>query len=93
MSRKVKNDFAYPTACTLRFQFASLGDRPALDLFWYDGGMKPRLPQEVEAHDVEMAAEGILFVGEDGSILAGFHGQDPRLITKHQNKPLARRPA
>ena len=27
-------------------------------------------------------------MGENGSILAGFHGQNPRLITKHGSKPL-----
>ena len=61
---------------------------PALDLFWYDGGMKPRLPEEVEAHDVEMSREGILFVGDEGAILAGFHGQDPQLFAKGQSEPL-----
>jgi len=88
VSRPAKNDFSYPTACTLRLQFAARRDRPALDLFWYDGGMKPRLPKEVEAHDVKMAKEGILFVGDRGTILAGFHGQNPQLFAKGQRKPL-----
>jgi len=78
ISRTVTNDFAYPTACALRFKFAARADMPALDLFWYDGGMKPRLPEEVEAHDVELPKEGILYVGDEGAILAGFHGQKPQ---------------
>jgi len=88
VSRVVKNDFAYPTACTIRFHFVPKGDMPALDLFWYDGGMKPRLPKEIEVHNVEMDREGILFIGDQGTIMAGFHGQNPRLFTKGQNKPL-----
>ena len=88
LSRTVNNDFAYPTGCTLRFRFAAQGNRPALDLFWYDGGMKPRLPEEVEAHNVEMGREGILFVGEQGSILAGFHGQNPHLYAQGKCSPL-----
>jgi len=87
-SRTVQNDFAYPTGCTLRFEFAARGNTPALDLFWYDGGMKPRLPKAVEAHNIEMGREGILFVGDKGTIMAGFHGQDPRLFANGQNKPL-----
>lgn len=63
-------------------------DMPELDLFWYDGGMKPRLPAEVEAHTTEMAREGILFVGDEGVIMAGFHGQSPQLFVKGQCKPL-----
>jgi len=89
VSRTVNNDFSYPIACALRFQFAARGDRPAVELFWYDGGMKPRLPDEVEAHNVEMEREGILFVGDQGAILAGFHGQDPQLFTKGKRQPLS----
>ena len=44
VSRPVDNDFSYPTGCTLRFQFAARQDMPALDLFWYDGGMKHACP-------------------------------------------------
>ncbi len=82
VSHKVHNDYSYPAACNIRLEFAARGDQPALDLFWYDGGMKPRLPREVEAHDIEMSPEGILFVGDEGIILAGFHGESPRLFSK-----------
>ncbi len=88
VSRTEENDFSYPTACTVRFKFAARGDLPALDLFWYDGGMKPRLPDLVEAQDVAMAAEGILFVGDKGAIMAGFNGQDPNLFAGGKREPL-----
>jgi len=84
VSRPVQNDYSYPAACSLRFRFAS----PALDLFWYDGGMKPRLPHEVEVHDVAMSREGILFVGDEGAVMAGFHGQEPRLFKGGRQQPL-----
>jgi len=88
VSRPVDNDFSYPTGCTLRFQFAARQDMPALDLFWYDGGMKPRLPVEISEHGIQIDREGILFIGDEGAIIAGFNGQDPRLFAKGQNKPL-----
>jgi hypothetical protein len=50
--------------------------------------MKPRLPDEVEAQNVEMAPEGILFVGDKGAILGGFHGQDPQLFANGKQTPL-----
>jgi hypothetical protein len=59
-----------------------------VDLFWYDGGMKPRLPEVVEAHNVEMAREGILFVGDDGAMLADFRGQNPLRFAKGQRSPV-----
>ncbi len=80
VSQTVKNDFAYPTACALRFQFAPSQDRPGVELLWYDGGMRPRIPREVEAHNPPLGPEGILFVGDSGLILAGFHGEEPKLF-------------
>jgi predicted dehydrogenase len=88
VSRTVDNDFAYPTACSLRFQFAERPDRAAVELFWYDGGMKPRLPEALEKADVRMEREGILFVGDEGVILAGFHGQNPQLFKAGLGRPL-----
>jgi predicted dehydrogenase len=88
VSQTARNDFAYPTACTLRFKFAPAGDRPALELFWYDGGMRPRLPAELEAQHRPIGAEGIWFLGERGSILAGFNGQEPQLFTRGAVQPL-----
>jgi hypothetical protein len=88
VSRPVTNDFSYPIGCAIRLHFAARGNTPAMDLFWYDGGMKPRLPREIESHNVEMDREGILFVGDEGAIMAGFRGDEPRLFAKGQNKPL-----
>jgi hypothetical protein len=88
VSRPKKNDFAYPTATMQRFHFEAEGDRPEVDLFWYDGGMKPRLPDHMEAQDVTMGKEGILFVGDDGAIMAGFRGRDPHVFTKGKKKAL-----
>ena len=88
VSRPAKNDFSYPAACTLRFKLPARPHLPALELFWYDGGMKPRLPEEIEAQDIEMPREGILFVGDHGVIMAGFQGQYPRLFAKGKSGPL-----
>ena len=88
ISRTTQNDFSYPTACSIRFQFAARAGRPAMELFWYDGGMKPRLPAEVERQNVEMPREGILFVGDRGTIMAGFQGQGARVFTRGKVEPL-----
>ncbi|HPM82728.1 MAG TPA: Gfo/Idh/MocA family oxidoreductase [Candidatus Anammoximicrobium sp.] len=88
VSRTVTNDFAYPIGCAIRLKFAARGTAPPVELFWYDGGMKPRLPGEVETHNVEMGREGILFVGQQGAIMAGFHGQDPQLFAQGKREPL-----
>ena len=80
VSTKVKNDFAFPTASSVRFRFPARGSRPAVDLTWYDGGMKPPTPPELDEDRKEFPAEGMMFVGEKGKILAGFRVEEPRLI-------------
>ena len=81
VSMKVANDYSFPAASTVRFKFAAKGERPALELFWYDGGMRPRTPEELDRANEELADEGMLFVGEKGKILAGFWGDKPRLLS------------
>jgi hypothetical protein len=78
---RIKNDYSFPAACTIRFKFSAKGNRPALDLFWYDGSMKPPTPGELEAQDRELLAEGMMFVGDQGRILAGFLGENPQVIS------------
>src|SRR5687767_10832956 len=76
----LKNDYSFPAACTIRFKFAAKGDRPPLDLFWYDGSMKPPTPEELEADNKDLLPEGMLFIGDSGKILAGLRGENPQLI-------------
>lgn len=71
-----KNDVAFPTAGTMRFRFK----QPELEIFWYDGGMKPRTPEELEIDNEELPASGMLFVGDSGKIIGDFLGNRPRLI-------------
>ena len=88
VSRPAKNDFAFPTACSIRLKYAARQEMPGLDLFWYDGGMKPRLPGEVEALGFEMSKEGIMFIGDEGTVTADFNGQNPQLFAKGKREPL-----
>lgn len=77
---RIKNDYSFPAACTIRMRFAAKGERPALDIFWYDGGIKPAVPEELMAENKELGEEGMLFVGDKGKILGGFRSDNPQLI-------------
>ena len=83
---KIQNDYSFPAACTVRFGFAANGSRPALDLFWYDGSMKPPRPAELENQNDDLPAEGLMFVGDSGKILADFLGDNPRIIPEKKRK-------
>jgi hypothetical protein len=86
VSTRILNDYSFPVACTIRFRFGAKGNRPAIDLFWYDGGMKPRTPDELEEENRQLPAEGMMFVGDQGRILAGFRGEDPHLIPERKSR-------
>jgi Oxidoreductase family, NAD-binding Rossmann fold/Oxidoreductase family, C-terminal alpha/beta domain len=84
ISFQVKNDFSFPTASTVRFKYPASGRRPALDLVWYDGGMRPPTPPELEIDNKELPIEGMMFAGSKGKILAGFFLEDAHLIPERR---------
>jgi len=79
-----KNDVSFPIASTMRFRFAAKGDKPPLEIFWYDGGMRPPTPEELEIDKKEMPASGMMFVGDKGKILGDFLGNNPQIIPQRK---------
>ena len=63
------NDFSFPYANRVRFKFAARGRWQPLDLYWYDGGMRPFTPDVLAAEGKSTPATGTLFVGDAGMIL------------------------
>ena len=54
---------------------------PAVELYWYDGGLLPCRPAELEEGRMMSDEDGIIFVGEKGKILAeGWGAESVRLI-------------
>lgn len=78
VSHGVKNDVAFPYSCIVRFKFPRQETLPAFELLWYDGGMKPSTPDELG--DGILPREGMMFVGDEGKILAGFRCEKPVLL-------------
>jgi predicted dehydrogenase len=75
----------YPLASIVRYNFPARGDMPPVKFTWYDGGLKPPRPDELEENRPMKVAEeeedeGLLFVGDRGKILCSFHGGHPQLI-------------
>ena len=85
---RVNNDFSFPMASTVRFRYPANGNRGPVDLCWYDGGMRPPIPEELSSVNKELPQEGMLFVGDTGKILAGFNIENPEIISgKKMEKP------
>ena len=80
-----------PVAATVHYQFAARGDMPAVKVHWYDGGLLPARPEELENDRPLDAEDGTIFVGDKGKILVrGWGGETPKLIpeSKHRETTL-----
>ncbi|MGH9373563.1 MAG: Gfo/Idh/MocA family oxidoreductase [Vicinamibacterales bacterium] len=77
---------ALPKASVVRWRHPATTTRPAVDTFWYDGGMKPQTPEELYADQEDLADEGMLIIGDKGKILCDFRGNSPRLVPKSRHQ-------
>ncbi|HDS07137.1 MAG TPA: Gfo/Idh/MocA family oxidoreductase [Bacteroides sp.] len=80
VSMQEENNVAFPHSCMVEFGFPQQEELPPFKLFWYDGGMKPFLPDELKAAGEALPREGMMFVGDQGRILGSFHGDRPRIL-------------
>jgi hypothetical protein len=89
VSRKQHNDVSFPHASTIRFHHPARDAQPALDVFWYDGGMRPATPRALFDVGQTLAPSGMMFVGDDGIIVGSFHGNNPQVYARGKRKPNA----
>ena len=75
-----KFDESFPRATIVHYDFPARAGMPPVRVTWYDAGLRPPAPPELEGAALEN--EGLLFVGDSGKILCGFNGSEPRLIPK-----------
>lgn len=61
-----------------RYKFGPRGSHPAVNVTWYDGGLRPPLPEAVAADEkLEGGGNGIIFIGDKGVISCGGWGARP----------------
>ncbi len=64
------NGETYPLGSRVQYEFPARGDMPPVTLVWYDGGLRPPRPRDLDA-GVHMGDNGTMFVGDKGMILNG----------------------
>ena len=87
-STKVNSETT-PVASIVRYDFPARGDMPPVELTWYDGGLKPARPKELEEG---RKLGNLLIVGDKGKIMCGTNGNSPRLIPEAKMKAYKRPP-
>ncbi|MHC4239113.1 MAG: Gfo/Idh/MocA family protein, partial [Planctomycetota bacterium] len=78
------NDETYPAGSVIRYHFGPIGEMSPVTVTWYDGGLLPWRPKELERKR-RFPGHGGLYVGEEGTILAPL-GDGPRLIPESKMK-------
>ena len=81
------NDDSYPLASMVTFNFPARGDMPPVKLTWYDGGLMPPRPDDLEpGRMMGDKGGGVLFVGTKGKLMCSVYGENPRLIPETKMK-------
>lgn len=91
-STKVNSE-TYPLASTVHYRFPARDGMPPVKMTWYDGGIMPPQPEELEPGR-RMGSDngGVLFVGEKSKLVCGCYGNSPRLIPETKMKEYNRPP-
>ena len=72
---KPPNTESYPRASMVHYHFPAREGFPPLKLTWYDGGLMPETPEELEpGRKMGDQYGGVLYIGSKGKILTGSHG-------------------
>lgn len=79
------NNASFPAWSIITYHFPAKGSRPPVKMFWYDGGKLPPRPPGLEDNR-QLGDNGIYFVGDKGTILAGGWSGTPRLVPESRMK-------
>ncbi len=79
-----------PQAEVLVYEFPARGKMPPVKMTWWDGGLTPPRPLELEIGRRLGNDGGILFIGSKGMMMCGTYGDNPRLIPEQRMKDYKR---
>ncbi len=85
-----QNDFIFPTASTIAFEFAERGkDLPAMSINWYDGTKNPPPRPKELAEGRNLYACGKVIYSDDLTFMGGTHGSTLRIIPETKMREIS----
>jgi len=92
LSRTSVNDESFPKASIVRWEFPRRGWRAGFVAYWYDGGLMPTIPAELE-FGRGLPSTGNLFIGTKASLLvSGDYGNSPRVFPETRMREIGKPP-
>ena len=90
VKRDGPNEFIFPQATTIRFDFAARRDLPPVEVFWYDGvENRPPLPPEMTGKDTFTQPNGKFIYGKKLTFLGGTHSDTLRIVREEKMREMA----
>ncbi|MFO0840805.1 MAG: Gfo/Idh/MocA family oxidoreductase [Gemmataceae bacterium] len=86
------NAETFPIASVIYCEFPAAGERPAVRMTWYDGGLMPATPAGMPPGQ-HLPDNGVLYVGSKGMMYHSSHGGMPHLVPAelhHEAKKVAK---
>ena len=79
------DSYIAPPAGLYTYQFGEREKQPPVKFTWYEGGLKPPRPDQMEDTD-QFDGNGILFIGEKGMLSSPGWGGRPKLLPGSKDK-------
>ncbi len=80
------NKVSFPAWSIVEWGFPAKDDRPAVKVYWYDGGKKPERPADMP-ENMKLGGNGCLFIGDKGKMLGGSHARFCQPFDKDYERP------
>ncbi|AOS45639.1 putative oxidoreductase YvaA [Lacunisphaera limnophila] len=90
VKRDGPNDFIFPQATTIRFDFPARGAMPPVEVFWYDGvaNLPPLPPEMANAATPFKQRNGKFIYSKKLTFLGGTHGETLRIVPEEKMREL-----
>jgi predicted dehydrogenase len=83
------NEFIFPQATTIRFDFAARRELPPVEVFWYDGVQNPPpLPPELGAGATLAKKNGKFIYSKKLTFQGGTHGDTLRIVPEEKMRAM-----
>jgi predicted dehydrogenase len=89
--QRVEYNDSYPPSSTIHLSFPARGNMPPVKLHWYDGGLLPELPEDLEPGR-KLPESGTIFIGDKGKMWCETYSESPRLIPETFMQAFTNRP-
>jgi len=90
--KRVEYNDSYPPSSVIHLTFPERGNLPPVKLHWYDGGLLPERPADLEP-ERKLPESGTIFIGDKGKMWCETYSESPRLIPETFMQSYTERPA